>query len=52
MEPDRSQHDRLAESVVAQQYSSTTSPQCLFRVRQEKFGATFKSVIFHFCVSF
>ena len=52
MEPDWPQHGCLAAYIVAQQYSSATSPHCCFHVRQEKFCAPFKSVIFHFCVSF
>jgi hypothetical protein len=52
MEPDRPQHDCLAAYVVAQQYSSATSPHCRFHIRQEIFCASFKNVSFHFCFSF
>ena len=52
MEPDRPQHDCLTAYVIAQHYSSATSPHCCFHVRQEKFCAPFKSVSFHFCFSF
>jgi len=39
VEPDRSQRDRPAACVIAQQYSSTKFVSLLFHSRKEKFGA-------------
>jgi hypothetical protein len=42
LEPDRPQHDRLAASVIDQQYSSTTFISLRFHYRKEKFVTRFK----------
>jgi hypothetical protein len=45
MDPDRSQHDYPAASVIAQQYSSAIFASLLFHSRKKKFGALFKDLI-------
>ena len=47
LEPDQPQHDRLAASVIAQQYSSTifVSSRCHSRNGGKKIGARFKNFI-------
>jgi hypothetical protein len=56
LEPDRPQHDRPADCVIAQHYSSDTFVLLRFYSRKEKLGAFhqcyyFNSFIFKICIS-
>jgi hypothetical protein len=52
LEPDRSQHNRPAACVIAQQYSSTNFVSLRFLSRKEKMGPLFKIIIIVILVIF